>query len=88
MKLFDYNTRSKIRRKLTNIKQFETGHDQDQFQDFPEEPEFKQEMIRDTITDTIGLDRAYGPMQTHTFIFTETHYTSQARTLGETFLTI
>ncbi len=59
MKLFDYNTRSKIRRKLTNIKQFETGHDNDQFQDFPEEPEVKQEFIRETITDTQGLDRAY-----------------------------
>jgi hypothetical protein len=66
MKLFDYNTRSKIRRKLTNIKQFETGHDQAQFQDFPEEPEFKQEMIRDTITDTQGLDKAYE--NTHIYI--------------------
>lgn len=59
MKLFDITTRSKIRRKLTALKQFETGHDNDQFQEFQEEPEVKQEFIRETITDTQGLDRAY-----------------------------
>jgi pimeloyl-ACP methyl ester carboxylesterase len=59
MKLFDYTKTSKIRRKLTNIKQFETGHDNDQFQQFPEEPEAKQEFIKETITDTQGLDKAY-----------------------------
>ena len=78
MKLFDYNTRSKIRRKLTNIKQFETGHDQDQFQDFPEEPEVKQEMIRDTITDTDGLDRAYS--NTHVYIHGDTLYIAGSNT--------
>ena len=59
MKLFDIATRSKIRRKLTALKQFETGHDNDQFQEFQEEPEVKQEFIKETITDTQGLDRAY-----------------------------
>ncbi len=59
MKLFDYTTNSKIKRKLTNLKQFETGYDEDQFQDCPEEPEVKQEFIKDIITDTTGLDRAY-----------------------------
>ncbi len=42
MKLFEFTKTNKIRRKLTNIKQIETGHDNDQFQDFKEEPEFKQ----------------------------------------------
>ncbi len=83
MKLFDYNTRSKIRRKLTNIKQFETGHDKDQFQDFPEEPEVKQEMIRDTITDTDGLDRAYA--NTHVYIHGDTLYIAGSHTWRDVF---
>ena len=72
MKLFDYAKTSKIRLKLTALKQFETGRDNDQFQQFPEEPEVKQGFIKETITDTQGLDKAY--QNTNYFIHGNTLY--------------
>ena len=68
MKLLDYTLNSKNKRKLTFLKQFDVGHGQSQFHDFPKEPEF----IRDTITDTQGLDRAYD--NTNYYIHGDTLY--------------